>query len=64
MQGKHLAAIFTLDVLLLLPFPMNTSLRWMLPKSSGRGAIYPPFSYYLASSVNTKADLQMILSEK
>lgn len=66
MQRKHLAAIFTFDVLHFLPFPINTSLRWTLPKSNRWGVIYLPFSYYLPRSANTNAydDMQTVLSEK
>ena len=66
MQRKHLAAIFTFDVLHFLPFPINASLCWTPPKSNCWGVIYLPFSYYLPSSANTNAydDTQTILSEK
>lgn len=55
MPRKHLAAIFTFDVLHFLPFPINTSLRWTFPKSNRWEVIYLPFSYYLPSSANTNA---------
>lgn len=66
MQRKHLAAIFTFDVLHFLPFTINTSLHWTLPKSNRWGVIYLPFSYYLPSSTNTNTydDMQTTLSEK
>lgn len=65
MRRKHLAAIFTFDVLHFLPFLINTAPRRALPKSGCWAAIYLPFSCYLPGSTNTNAcdDTQTILPE-